>query len=285
MERQNEISFPKISVITVVRNGREFVEQTINSVLSQSYQNIEYIVIDGGSTDGTVDIIKSHDSQITKWISEKDRGIADAFNKGLALAGGDYLLFLNADDALAHPGVLQEVVEAIVANGYPELIYGDCDLHERTSGAVLHRTIVEFSPVGLKKGKIIPHPALFTKRSYFEKYGGFDTDYKIAMDYEWLLRGALHERVVHMHALVTNVRSGGISAVQTRQAADEIIAALKKNKCISGWAGVMRLKSYFRIRAMARTALGKTGLYDAFTRLRSKAVKGHAAAGNSNGPR
>src|ERR1700750_1936091 len=115
----------QISVVTVVRNGILFIAQTIESVVHQTYPHVEYIVIDGGSTDGTVDIIRAHDNEIAYWVSEKDQGIADAFNKGLARATGDYLLFLNSDDALAQDNVIARIVELLHEHSYPEILYGN----------------------------------------------------------------------------------------------------------------------------------------------------------------
>lgn len=261
---------PRISVITVVRNGMPFVEQTIGSVLDQRYQNLEYIVIDGGSTDGTVDVIKSHESGIAKWVSEKDEGISDAFNKGLSFATGDYILFLNADDALANPDVLREMAKNMIRSDYPGLIYGDCDVLDRSTGEILYRAAIEFSPEGLRVGQMLPHPSLFSSRDYFRKYGTFDSDFGIAMDYEWLLRGGLKERVVHVPLLVTNVRNGGVSTQNQRQVVNEIISALRKNGYIaSGWAE-RRLHVYFFMRSFAKSLLTRLGMYKIFASIRNK---------------
>ncbi len=261
---------PSITVITIVRNGRQFLEETIKSVLGQSYENIEYIVIDGGSTDGTVDIIKSYDSKITKWVSEKDEGIADAFNKGLSYATGDYVLFLNSDDALADSEVLAVVAQKIIENNLPILIYGDCDVLDRGSDKVLYRASIQLSHKGLKRGQMLPQPSLFTHRSYFEKYGVFDNHFKIAMDYEWLLRGGLKEEIVHMPMLTTCVRGGGISTLDQARVVDEIISALKKNKYISSKWAEFKMRGYYFGRTFAKSILGSIGLYRAFNFLRNR---------------
>ena len=243
----------KISVITVVRNGRDFVGQTIQSVLDQQYQPVEYIVVDGGSTDGTLDIIKSHGERISQWISEPDSGISDAFNKGLALSSGDYLLFLNADDRLATPDVVGRMVQAIVDEGHPELIYGDCAVLDRQSGSYLYTASIEFAARAFKLGRTFPHPSLFTSRAYFDRYGTFDTAFRIAMDYEFFLRGALVSRVVHEHILVTEVRNGGMST--NREAAvEEIVRALRKNGIVRTAAGAWALRGYFTGRSFMRKA-------------------------------
>ena len=265
---------PKISVITIVRNGRQFIEQTIKSVLGQSYGNMEYIVIDGVSTDGTVDIIKSYESEITKWVSEKDEGIADAFNKGLSYATGDYVLFLNSDDALANFDVLAAVAQQIIENKFPELIYGDYDILNRESGEVMYRGKVHFSPREIQYGQVLPHPCLFTRRSYFDKYGVFDTQYRIAMDYEWLLRGILKERVVHFPRLITNIRGGGISTLDQKRVIDEIILALKKNGYFSSKWSEVKVRGYFFVRSFSRKVLAEIGLYKLFLNLRNRLKNG-----------
>lgn len=247
-----------------------FIEQTIDSVLSQRYSNFEYIVIDGGSTDGTVDVIKSRESGITKWLTEKDEGIADAFNKGLSFVTGDYILFLNSDDALANPNVLNDMAGKIVENGFPALIYGDCNVLNRGSDKILYRAIIKFSRDGLCRGQMLPHPSLFANRSYFEKYGAFDAQFKIAMDYEWLLRGALKERIVHVPLLVTNVRTGGISTLDQSRVVDEIISALKKNGYISSRWAELEMRSYFSARSLTKAALKSMGLYKIFAHFRNK---------------
>lgn len=251
-----------------------FVEQAIKSVLGQSYRNSEYIVIDGGSTDGTVDVIKSRESGITKWVSEKDEGIADAFNKGLSFATGDYLLFLNSDDALANEAVLSEMVERIVQNEFPPLIYGDYNILERESGAILYRGAINLTHRGLRKGQVLPHPCLLTHRSYFEKYGVFDLQFKIAMDYEWLLRGGLNERIVHVPQLVSNIRGGGVSTLDHSRVVNEIVAALKKNCIIRTTLGEYRLRGYFYLRALLRKTLGVFGFYELFSSIRNRLKNG-----------
>ena len=263
-------SLPSISVVTVVRNGAEFVGQTIESVLMQRYADVEYIVIDGGSTDGTVEIIKAHEAGIAKWISEKDNGIAEAFNKGVSFSTGDYILVLNADDALANPDVLKTIAGSIVANDSPVLLYGDCDVLDRRTGQVLYRASIDVTRRKLLLGTIIPHPSLFAHRSYFQKYGRFDPGFRIAMDYEWMLRGGLRERIVHVPLLVTNVRNGGISTRDHKRVVEEIIAALKKNGYISSKWAELRMRGYFLSRSFAKSILGGMGLYKAFSHFRNR---------------
>lgn len=260
-------SAPMFSIITVVRNGREFVEQTIQSVVHQGFKNFEYIVIDGGSTDGTVDIIRSYERYISRWISEKDDGIASAFNKGLAFSEGRYVLFLNSDDHLAGDNVLETIAGRIRESGYPELIYGDYDILDRESGVFVYRGRVEFDRSKMRYGHVLPHPCLFTSRSYFEQYGTFDPQFRIAMDYEWLLRGILYVRVVHLPVLVSRIRAGGISTTDRENVVREIIAALRKNNYFRTRYSEYRTRAYFSIRALAKRLTSNLGIYNMLDRL------------------
>lgn len=240
-----------VSIITVTRNSRDFLEETVKSVSEQTYPRIEYIVIDGASTDGTVDIINAYKGNITKFISEPDKGIADAFNKGLRLSTGDYVLFLNSDDRLASSRVVTEMVQAITASSFPDLIYGDCSLIERESGQHLYIANIIFSPWAFRWGRTLPHPSLFTSRAYFDRHGEFDIQFQIAMDYEFLLRGALKTRVVHVPMTVTQVRTGGVST-RSSKVVSEIVRALRKNRILRSSFGEVVLLSYFRSRALFR---------------------------------
>lgn len=265
---------PNISIVTVVRNGREFIAQTIDSVLAQDYPDIEYIVIDGNSTDGTQDVIRAKESRISQWISEKDDGIADAFNKGLARTHGDYILFLNADDALCSSNVVSKMVQEIQTHQSPTLIYGDFDILNRETSEVLYRGKIDLTPKGLLRGQILPHPCLFTHRRYFDRYGGFDASFRIAMDYDWLLRGGLKETIVHVPIHVSNIRDGGISTQDNQDVVNEIIRALQKNGHHDSWLGGLALRGYFASRALARKFLTQLGLYRLFFNLRNKIIHG-----------
>ena len=119
---------PRISVITVVFNSNKLIRKTIESVLFQTYDNVEFIIIDGASTDGTIEIIKEFDNYVDKWHSEDDSGIYDAMNKGIKTASGEYLMFLNAGDIFSNKDVLSLVADDIVLNGYPEILYGDTNI-------------------------------------------------------------------------------------------------------------------------------------------------------------
>lgn len=243
---------PRVSVVTVTLNSREHIGHAIRSVLSQSYPSVEYAIIDGGSTDGTLDMIRAHEKKLAYWTSEPDRGIADAFNKGLAATGGDYVVFLNSDDWLADPDALSRAMQAATGSPLPDVIFGDCNIVDRETGQVVRRLDHGWSPTAFRLGRMINHPALFTHRSYFKKYGTFDESFRIAMDYELLLRGALRSRVVHVPSVITNMRSGGLSMRNREAVVAEIIRALKKNGVISSrWQEGFFL-AYFAARRLLR---------------------------------
>lgn len=263
----------KISIITISYNSEKFITDTIQSVTSQTYSNIEYIIIDGGSVDGTIDIIKKFESKISKWISEPDKGIADAFNKGCNFSTGEYILILNSDDALSNCNVVEKMVAEIYLNNLPKLIYGNYDIFKREKAELLYHGKVEFDPSKLKQGLVLPQPTLFVHQSYFKKYGNFDISFKIAMDYEWLLRGIMKETVVHVPWVVTNIRDGGISTVNQKKVINEIIRALKKNNFFPNLFSEFKTISYFYLRYFSKKTLEKMGLYKIFFTLRTRLKK------------
>ncbi|MGI9493747.1 MAG: glycosyltransferase family 2 protein [Geminicoccaceae bacterium] len=181
---------PLVSLITVVLNGGDAFRRTFESVFAQRYQPIEYIVIDGESTDGSVDLIKRHSDRIAYWVSEPDQGISDAFNKGIAAAKGDYIGLLNADDWLS-PEQVEEAVRTLEASD-AGFAFGDL-LYHAPDGTPLH--MIKGDPDYETKIKsLMPalnHPTMLVRRSVFDDIGGFDQRYKVAMDYDWALRAHL----------------------------------------------------------------------------------------------
>ncbi len=169
---------PKISIITVVYNGIEFLEETIKSVIAQTYPNIEYIIVDGGSKDGTLEIIKKYESYISKWISEPDKGIYDAMNKGIDLATGDWQNFLNAGDSYVSNNVLENLFTTDLEN--ITLVYGDI-IAIRENGQKLNVKAVELkNDNSIKKGMKVCHQAIFYNKDIIIKY-----DDKLRLKSEW----------------------------------------------------------------------------------------------------
>lgn len=178
----------KITVITVCYNSANTIEKTIQSVLSQNYSNLEYIIVDGGSVDGTLDIIEKYKKEISLYISEPDHGIYDAMNKGLKRATGDVFALLNSDDYYAE-NVLQNVNKYFETSN-ADLVSGNIYLCENG----ISRKVV-FDKSNREKmffEVIYPHPALFAKRQLYMKYGGFDTSYRIAADTDWVMKVCLN---------------------------------------------------------------------------------------------
>jgi len=213
---KNNISFksnkdPLISIITIVFNGEKYLEQTIKSVIEQSYTKIEYIIIDGGSSDGTVDILRKYDNRINYWISEKDDGISDAFNKGISVSKGDIIGFLNSDDFYEKDVLfnLSEFVKKqnLLKEKVPFIVHGKTYKID-----LLNRKIKKNdNKIGWWMSVPFSHCSSFTSRSYIEKYGIFDKKFQIAMDVDFLMRGIHEALYINMNSYVATQREGGVS--------------------------------------------------------------------------
>ena len=179
----------KISVITVVRNAARTIKETIASVAGQRHPDIEYIVIDGASTDGTMEILKQHRDKIARLVSEPDDGIYDAMNKGIALATGDVIGFLNADDFYADETVLEQVAQTLVDPDidacYADLVYVD----SKDPGRVRrYWRSCPYRPGLFERGWMPAHPTFFARRTIYQRYGGFDLKFKLQSDFELTMR-------------------------------------------------------------------------------------------------
>lgn len=234
VERTSTPEKPLVTVITVVFNGARTIEQTILSVLAQTYENVEYLVIDGGSTDGSLDILRQYEDRIDYWQSEKDRGLYDAMNKGIALAKGDVVGMLNADDFFAAPSALADIVDGF-AEGV-DAVFSCLDIVDPTDLARVVRKyrISSFSRFMLRIGVMPPHPTFYCRKSCFEKAGGYRTDYQIAADFEMLARLLLKHDIKwkFLDKTTVNMRSGGVSSsgIKAHWTLNlEIIRACKEN--------------------------------------------------------
>jgi len=202
---------PKITIITVCFNAEKYIEQTIQSVISQKDCDIEYIIVDGNSTDKTQQIIRQYESQITHWISEPDKGIADAMNKGVALATGEYVLFLHADDYLVNEEVLSKAISRMQANA---------DIHAfdvlfKTKDKEILKSTQAFGIRTYFKTPVM-HQGAFCKKALFKQLGGFNTSFKIAMDYDFFYK-AFQQKVmmiIHTGLIVSVMRDTGVSSRQ-----------------------------------------------------------------------
>jgi glycosyltransferase involved in cell wall biosynthesis len=179
---------PKFSIITVVYNDVENIEETIKSVINQTYKNFEYIIIDGNSDDGTVEKIKKYEKKISYWVSEKDKGIYDAMNKGIKKARGELLYFLNSNDFFYNNDVLKNVAEQYLEKGKPDILYGR--LYCKYNDSLRKDTISpKINPKKrLPNGSTIYHQSSFIKKKAFEDLGLYEIKYKLAGDYDFFCR-------------------------------------------------------------------------------------------------
>jgi glycosyltransferase involved in cell wall biosynthesis len=205
----------KVSIITVCYNSASHVEDAINSVAAQDYGNIEHIIIDGGSTDGTIALLEKHDGRIASWISEPDRGIYDAMIKGIGMATGEVIGLLNSDDFYYNSSIISQVAAAFedqkIDAVYGDLIFIDPENLNRT---VRTYSSAKWSPARFARGYMPAHPTFFVRRKYYEKFGLFETDYRIAADYEMLIRLLFVNKLKYKYLPLTMVkmRKGGVSS-------------------------------------------------------------------------
>lgn len=205
---------PLITVITVVFNGASTIEDTIQSVINQTYGNIEYIVIDGGSSDGTIEILKRYEHAIDYWVSEKDDGIYDAMNKGITLASGIYVGMLNADDMFAGQGVMQDYADNFCATNVDAIFSGLNIVSQVNVDKILRKYRVNRLGAWLLRIGVMPaHPTFYCKRSCLECAGPYNTGYRIAADFEMLVRLCVKQKISwkFLDKVSVVMRSGGIS--------------------------------------------------------------------------
>jgi len=204
----------KVSIITVCFNSVATIEDTIKSLIMQDYKDIEYIVVDGGSTDGTLEILAKYRNRIARCISEPDNGIYDAMNKGLRLATGNIIGFLNSGDFYAGENVIRRMVEVIRANN-ADCCYGDLEYVAKDNPAkTIRKWRSQSYQEGLfEKGWHPPHPTFFVKKCIFDEYGSFDLRYDIGADYELMLRFLKKHRIrsCYIPSVLVKMRTGGKS--------------------------------------------------------------------------
>lgn len=234
-----------ISIITVCYNSAKTIEQTICSVLAQDYPHIQYIIIDGGSTDGTQEIIARYRDRIAIYVSEQDKGIYDAMNKGIAHATGDIIGLLNADDLYANHNIISKVAETFKDNSvqacYGDLLYFSCHHPQQV---VRYWKAGEFKLGLFSKGWNPPHPTFFVRQEHYRRWGGFDTSYAMGNDVELMMRflEKHHLKTVYIPELLVKMRSGGVSNRGLKNIISQnrniIQAAKKLNIKISIWGFV-----------------------------------------------
>ncbi len=210
---------PVLSVITVVYNNVDHVERTLLSVLNQTYPRIEYIVIDGASTDGTLLLIEKYKDRIAKLISEPDKGIYDAMNKGLAIATGDYILFMNSGDEIYAP---ETVAHVFATADDPDIYYGETEMINdkgESLGQRRHKAPANFTWRSFKYGMSVSHQAIYIKRALVEPY---DPQYQLSADIDWIIRAAKKAKtIVNVNQYVAKYLVGGMSKARHRQSLQE----------------------------------------------------------------
>ena len=218
---------PVLSVITIVYNNARDIERTLLSALNQTYNAIEYIVIDGASNDGTLEIIKRYESRIAKLISEKDKGIYDAMNKGLALATGDYVIFMNSGDEFY---AADTVTKVFATAPDADIYYGETEMvnDERESlGQRRHKAPAKFNWRSFKYGMSVSHQAIYIKRSLVEPY---DPKYQLSADIDWIIRAAKRaKKIVKVDGYVAKYLVGGMSKAKHKQSLLERFDIMKRH--------------------------------------------------------
>ncbi|TDG37216.1 glycosyltransferase [Pedobacter changchengzhani] len=206
---------PKLTVITVVYNNVRDIERTILSVLDQSYKNIEYIVIDGASTDGTLDVVMRYNDRIAKIVSEPDKGIYHAMNKGLALAEGRYVLFMNSGDEIYANHTVEDIFNTSPG---ADIYYGETEMYNdnwESLGKRRHEVPEEFSWKSFKFGMSVSHQAIYIRRSIVSP---FNLRYKYSADIDWIIKASKKaSNIVNVHAYVAKYLVGGMSKQKQRE--------------------------------------------------------------------
>ena len=248
----------KVSLIVSTYNSKDFIKDCLDSILEQSYNNIEIIIIDGKSTDGTVEFLKSYcnlNSNIFL-VSEKDRGIYDALNKGVCKASGELIGFVHSDDFLVSSTIISEISKKIIKENL-DGIYGDLHyVHKHNTNKIIRKwESCEFNRSLLKNGWMPAHPTFFLKKSVYEKHGLFDLNYSISSDYDFMLRVLLDETLKfgYLPKIIIKMRVGGISnrnISSIMKKSIEDYRVLKKNN-VGGYITLIKknlskLKQFFK---------------------------------------
>jgi glycosyltransferase involved in cell wall biosynthesis len=213
-------STPKVSIITVSFNSSSTIRETIESVLAQDYPNLEYIIVDGDSTDGTQSIIEEYRSRIAVYVSEKDQGLYDAMNKAIGMATGDVVGILNSDDVYADHSILSQVMSHFRSKNI-DCVFGDLYYFsgEDKDKPLRYYRGKNFSRWKIRLGITPPHPTFFVRRSVYEKYGAFDLQYRYAADFDLMARFLYVKAISYAYLPVTMVkmRMGGVSTGSFRR--------------------------------------------------------------------
>ncbi|OXS77044.1 hypothetical protein B1B04_01180 [Lysinibacillus sp. KCTC 33748] len=204
---------PKISIITACYNAKNTIEQTIQSVLGQTYENIEYIIVDGASTDGTMEIVEKYQDKIDIIVSESDKGVYDAFNKGVGLATGDFINFMNADDYFSTNAIIEEIGLYLFNHSNVMLLHGNVKAIDEITGHWHYRG-QSLSLRDFEKGQMCPHQSVFTRRELFNEFEGFNIAYRILADVDFTIKTfkKYEKYIEYVPIEVAHFRLGGLSS-------------------------------------------------------------------------
>ncbi|KIQ20943.1 glycosyl transferase [Flavobacterium sp. MEB061] len=242
----------KVSIITVCYNRKATIKQSINSVLDQDYPNIEYIIIDGNSSDGTQSIIESYSDKIAHYISEPDKGMYDAINKGLKLATGDIIGLMHSDDVFYDNSVVSKIVNTFLMSSNADAVYGDgiYVTNDAEEKIIRNRIGGQYNFEKLKSGWLPLHPTVYIKKSIIEKYGYYSLDFKIASDTEFLLRYLFKYKIniIYMNEYVVKMKMGGLSTDYKR-----VFHVLSEDYKIYKYHNLSAFKAVFQKKILALT--------------------------------
>lgn len=240
---------PKFSVITVTYNAAAVLEDTIQSVILQTYHHVEYIIVDGASKDGTLAIVNRYRDRIARVVSEPDKGLYDAMNKGIELATGDYLCFLNAGDSFHEDDTLQQMVHTLSAHAeLPDVLYGETELVDQEGHFIRMRRLSAPEVLtwrSFKQGMLVCHQAFFAKRSLVEPY---DLRYRFSADFDWCIRVMKKARTLHnTHLTVIDYLEEGMTTQNRKASLRERFRIMVRHY---GWISTVAHHAWFVVRAV-----------------------------------
>lgn len=241
---------PKFSIITVTYNAEAVLEDTIQSVISQTYRHVEYIIIDGASKDGTLGIIEKYRNRIHHLVSEPDRGLYDAMNKGLTLATGDYLCFLNAGDSFHEDDTLQQMVHTLTNAELPDVIYGETALVDKERHFLRMRRLSAPEVLtwkSFRQGMLVCHQAFFAKRSLVVLY---DLNYRFSADFDWCIRIMKRARTLHnTHLTIIDYLEEGMTTQNQKASLRERFHIMVRHY---GWISTVAHHAWFVVRMVVK---------------------------------
>lgn len=241
---------PKFSVITVTYNAEAVLEDTIQSVISQTYHPVEYIIIDGASKDNTLSIINRYKERISRIVSEPDKSLYDAMNKGIKLATGDYLCFLNAGDRFHEDGTLQQAVHSITGSELPDILYGETAWIDKEGRFLRMRRLSapeELTWKSFKQGMLVCHQAFFAKTSLAESY---DLKYRFSADFDWCIKIMQKARKLHnTHLTLVDYQKEGMTTQNRKASLKERFRIMAK---YYGWMSTAAHHAWFLLRSVLK---------------------------------